>query len=155
LNSAFDALVPPGQLQHYWKASFVKELTDDAIAAHVEFGPRVPVVNSTVRIYPINGACHDIAADATAFAYRDANFATVIAGMWPDASQNEVNTKWVRDYYAATAPHSEEGGYINFMADDDQDRIKANYKGNYDRLVQVKGKYDPANLFHLNQNIKP
>jgi FAD/FMN-containing dehydrogenase len=155
LNSAFDALVPPGQLQHYWKASFVKELTDDAIAAHVEFGPRVPVVNSTVHIYPINGACHDVAADATAFAYRDANFATVIAGMWPDASQNEVNTKWVRDYYAATAPHSEEGGYINFMADDDQDRIKANYKGNYDRLVQVKGKYDPANLFHLNQNIKP
>lgn len=154
LNSAFDALVPPG-LQHYWKASFVKELTNEAIAAHVEHGPKVPVVNSTVHIYPINGACHDVASDATAFAYRDANFATVIAGMWPDASQNDANTKWVRDYYAATAPHSEEGGYINFMSDDDQGRIRDNYKGNYDRLVEVKRTYDPGNLFHLNQNIKP
>ena len=104
LNSAFDALYPPGQLQHYWKASFVKELTDDAIAAHLQHGPKVPAVNSTVHIYPINGACHDVASDATAFAYRDANFATVIAGMWPDPAQNEANTGWVRDYYGATAP---------------------------------------------------
>jgi FAD/FMN-containing dehydrogenase len=155
LNSAFDALYPPGQLQHYWKASFVKELTDEAIAAHLQHGPEVPVVNSTMHIYPINGAVHRVASDATAFAYRDANFATVIAGMWPDPTQNDANIKWVRDYYDATAPHSEEGGYINFMSDDDQGRIKANYKGNYERLVDVKRKYDPDNLFHVNQNIKP
>ena len=105
------------------------ELTDEAIAAHLEHGPKVPVVNSTVHIYPINGACHRVAADATAFAYRDANFATVIAGMWPDPAENEANTQWVRDYYEATAPLSEEGGYINFMAGDDQDRIRANYRG--------------------------
>ena len=155
LNSAFDALYPAGQLQHYWKASFVKELTDEAIAAHLEHGSKVPAVNSTMHIYPINGACHDVEADATAFAYRDANFATVIAGMWPDPTQNEANIKWVRDYYDATAPHSEEGGYINFMSDDDQNRIRDNYKGNYDRLVEVKRRYDPGNLFHMNQNIKP
>jgi FAD/FMN-containing dehydrogenase len=154
LNSAFDALVPPG-LQHYWKANFVKELTDEAIDAHLQHGPKVPVVNSTVHIYPINGACHRVASDATAFAYRDANFATVIAGMWPDPAQNDANTRWVRDYYDATAPLSEEGGYVNFMAADDQERIKANYKGNYERLVGVKRTYDPGNLFHLNQNIKP
>jgi FAD/FMN-containing dehydrogenase len=154
LNSAFDALVPPG-LQHYWKANFVVELTDEMIAAHVEHGPKVPVVNSTVHIYPINGACHRVAPDATAFAYRHANFAAVIAGMWPDPADNEANIAWVRDYYAAIAPHSEEGGYVNFMAGDDQDRIKANYRGNYDRLVEVKRKYDPGNLFHLNQNIRP
>jgi FAD/FMN-containing dehydrogenase len=154
LNSAFDALVPSG-LQHYWKANFVTELTDEAIDAHIQHGPNVPVVNSTVHIYPINGACHRVAPDATAFAYRDATFATVIAGMWPDAADNEANVKWVRDYYDATAPLSEEGGYVNFMADDDQQRIKANYKGNYDRLVEVKRKYDPDNLFRLNQNIKP
>ena len=154
LNSAFDALVPPG-LQHYWKANFVKELTDDAIRAHLQHGPNVPAVNSTVHIYPINGACHRVAPDATAFAYRDASFATVIAGMWPDPADNDANTKWVRDYYGATAPLSEEGGYINFMAGDDQKRIKANYRGNYDRLVEVKRAYDPDNLFHLNQNIKP
>jgi len=154
LNSAFDALVPPG-LQHYWKANFNTELTDEAIDAHLIHGPKVPAVNSTVHIYPINGACHRVPADATAFAYRDATFATVIAGMWPDPADNDANVQWVRDYYAATAPHSEEGGYINFMAADDQNRIVANYKGNYDRLVDIKKKYDPDNLFHMNQNIKP
>jgi FAD/FMN-containing dehydrogenase len=154
LNSAFDDLVPAG-LQHYWKANFVKELTDEAIDAHLEHGPKLPAVNSTVHIYPINGACHRVAPDATAFAYRDATFATVIAGMWPDPAQNEDNIAWVRGFYEATAPHSEEGGYINFMAGDDQDRIRVNYRGNYDRLADVKRKYDPDNLFHLNQNIRP
>jgi FAD/FMN-containing dehydrogenase len=154
LNSAFDALVPPG-LQHYWKANFVTELTDDAIEAHLQHGPNVPVVNSTVHIYPINGACHRVPSDGTAFAYRDATFATVIAGMWPDPSDNDANTAWVRDYYDSTAPHSEPGGYVNFMAGDDQARIRDNYRGNYDRLVEVKRSYDPDNLFRVNQNIAP
>jgi FAD/FMN-containing dehydrogenase len=154
INSAFDALVPPG-LQHYWKANFVTDLTDAMIDAHVVHGPKVPAVNSTVHIYPINGACHRVAPDATAFAYRDANFATVIAGMWPDPADNVDNIAWVRDYYEATAPLSEDGGYVNFMAGDDQGRIRANYRGNYDRLVEVKRRYDPDNLFHLNQNIAP
>jgi FAD/FMN-containing dehydrogenase len=154
LNSAFDALVPPG-LQHYWKANFVTELTDAAVDAHVEHGSRVPVVNSTMHLYPINGACHRVAADATAFAHRSAHFAPVIAGMWPDPADNEDHIRWVRDYYEATAPHSDEGGYVNFMAGDDQDRIRANYGGNYDRLVEVKDRYDPGNLFRMNQNIKP
>lgn len=154
LNSAFDALVPPG-LQHYWKANFVTELTDDAIAAHLEHGPKIPVVNSTMHIYPINGAAQRVAPDSTAFAYRDATFATVIAGMWPDPADNDANTAWVKDYYAATAPHSEEGGYVNFMAEDDQSRIRANYRGNYDRLAETKRRYDPDNLFRHNQNIQP
>ncbi|MEB3369566.1 FAD-binding oxidoreductase [Saccharopolyspora mangrovi] len=154
LNAAFDALVPPG-LQHYWKANFATELTDEMIAAHVRHGPRVPVVNSTVHIYPIDGACHRVRPDETAFAFRDANFATVIAGMWPDPADNEANIAWVRDYYAETAPHSEEGGYINFMAADDQGRVKANYRQNYDRLAETKRRYDPDNLFRLNQNIVP
>ncbi|WP_218839805.1 FAD-binding oxidoreductase [Streptomyces sp. WZ.A104] len=154
LNSAFDALVPPG-LQHYWKANFVTELSDAAITAHLDHGPRLPAMNSTMHIYPINGACHRVAPEDTAFAYRNATFATVIAGMWPDPADNEANIAWVRDYYQATAPHSEEGGYINFMAEDDQDRIRANYRGNYERLVEVKRAYDPGNLFHVNQNIKP
>jgi FAD/FMN-containing dehydrogenase len=154
LNSAFDALVPPG-LQHYWKANFVTDLTDAAIEAHMRHGPKVPAVNSTVHIYPINGAAHRVPADATAFAYRDANFATVIAGMWPDPADNEANIGWVRGYYDDIAPHSEAGGYVNFMAGDDQGRIHDNYRGNYDRLVQIKRTYDPDNLFHLNQNIQP
>jgi FAD/FMN-containing dehydrogenase len=154
INSAFDALLPPG-LQHYWKASFASELTDGAIQAHVEHGSQVPVVNSTMHIYPINGACHRVSPAATAFAYRDASFATVIAGMWPDPADNEKNTAWVKGYYKALQPHSESGGYVNFMADDDQGRIQDNYKGNYARLTGIKKKYDPDNVFHLNQNIQP
>ena len=154
LNGMFDPLLPPG-LQHYWKADFATELTDGAIKAHLEYGPKVPVVNSTMHIYPINGACNRVPADATAFAYRDAKFATVIAGMWPDPADNEKNIKWVKDYYAAVHPNSLAGGYVNFMAGDDQGRIKDNYKGNYDRLVAIKRKYDPANVFHMNQNIRP
>jgi FAD/FMN-containing dehydrogenase len=154
LNGMFDPLLPAG-LQHYWKADFAATLTDAAIKAHTEHGPKVPVVNSTMHIYPINGACHRVAPDATAFAYRDAKFATVIAGMWPDPADNAKNIKWVKDYYQAVHPHSLPGGYINFMADDDQSRIRDNYKGNYDRLVSIKKTYDPTNLFHMNQNIKP
>ena len=154
LNAAFDDLYPVG-LRHYWKASFATELTDEAIDAHVEHGSKVPAMTSTMHIYPINGACHRVEPDATAFAYRDASFATVIAGMWPDAEDDEQNTAWVRGYYDAIAPHSQEGGYINFMAEDDQDRIRQNYRGNYDRLQQVKRTYDPDNLFRHNQNIAP
>jgi FAD/FMN-containing dehydrogenase len=108
-----------------------------------------------MHIYPINGACHRVAPDATAFAYRDATFATVIAGMWPDPAQNAQNIRWVKDYYQALRPHSSSGGYVNFMSGDDQDRVKDNYRGNYERLVAIKRQYDPSNLFHLNQNIRP
>jgi FAD/FMN-containing dehydrogenase len=154
INSAFDGLVPAG-LQHYWKANFVRELSDQAIDAHLEHGPGVPTVNSAVHIYPINGAAQRFGPDDAAFGHREASFAPVIAGMWPDPADNEANTAWVKDYYAATAPHSEEGGYVNFAAADDQDRVRANYGSNYERLVGVKRQYDPDNLFRHNQNIKP
>ena len=155
LNSAFDGLVPKG-MQHYWKADFVTELTDDAIADHVEHGKKTPHVSSTMHLYPINGAVHRVGPSDTAFGHRDKQFAAVVAGMWPDPADNEANTKWVRDYYAAIHPHSgSEGGYINFMAEDDDHRVEANYGANYDRLVEVKTKYDPDNLFHVNQNIPP
>jgi FAD/FMN-containing dehydrogenase len=154
LNSAFDALVPPG-LQHYWKAEFVGDLSADAIKAHMEHGPRVPVVNSTAHLYPINGACHDVGADETAFGHRDAKYAVVIAGMWPEPADNEAHTQWVKDYDAAIAPYSQGGGYINFASADDQSKVAANYGANYPRLQEVKRRYDPSNLFHLNQNIQP
>jgi FAD/FMN-containing dehydrogenase len=154
LNSAFDGLLPKG-LQHYWKAAFLPEPTDPVIAAHVEHGPKVPAMESTMHLYPIDGAVHDVAVDATAFAYRGANFAPVIAGMWPDPADNEANIAWVRDYHEALEPHTSEGGYINFMAGDDQSRIRANYGANYDRLASIKRAYDPGNLFRINQNIAP
>lgn len=155
LNSAFDGLVPAG-LQHYWKADFVTDLSDDAIAAHLEHGRRTPVVNSTMHLYSINGAVHRVGPEDTAFGHRDKKFAAVIAGMWPDPAHNDANISWVRDYYAAIHPHSgSEGGYINFMAGDDEHRVADNYGSNYERLARVKAAYDPDNLFHLNQNIIP
>jgi FAD/FMN-containing dehydrogenase len=154
LNSAFDALLPKG-LQHYWKADFVRELTDDAIAAHVEHGPLVPALESTMHMYPINGAAQRVGNQDTAFAYRDATFACVIAGMWPNPADNERNVAWVRDYWEAIHPYSESGGYVNFMAGDDQDRVRDNYRENYDRLAALKRRYDSDNLFHVNQNIAP
>ena len=155
LNAAFDALYPAGELQHYWKTHFSTELTDEAIDVHLEHGPQVPSLQSTVHIYPINGACHRVAADETAFAYRDATFATVIAGMWPDPAANDANIAWVRGYFDASAPHAEAGGYVNFMSGDDQGQLRASYRGNYDRLVEVKRTYDRDNLFRVNQNIAP
>ena len=154
MNSLFDGLVPPG-LQHYWKAAYATDLTDGAIEAHMKFGPKVPAVNSTVHIYPINGAVQDMAPEATAFGHREAKFAAVIAGMWPDPKQNEVNIRWVKDFYAALAPYSERGGYINFAAADDTDRVGANFGSNFDQLRKLKAKYDPSNRFRINQNILP
>ena len=154
LNSAFDALLPAG-LQHYWKAAFVSELTADAIDAHLAWGPKVPCVESTMHLYPLNGASHRVPADSTAWGHRDASFACVIAGMWPDAADNDRNIDWVRSYYDAVSPHSEPGGYVNFLSADDQSQAPSNYGANYERLLAVKRQYDPTNLFHRNQNIEP
>ena len=127
LNSAFDALVPPGCSTTGRRTSSRSSPTT-AIDAYLMYGSRVPVVNSTMHIYPINGAVHRVPADDTAFAYRDANFATVIAGMWPDPA---TTTRTRRGFATlrGDGPALEEAGYINFMAGDDQDRIKANYGG--------------------------
>ena len=154
LNGAFDALFPKG-IRSYWKGSFVTELTDAAIVAHVQHGSAVPEVSATMHLYPINGACHDVGAEDTAFAYRKANFATVILCAWHDPAVDAERIQWVRDYYAAIAPYSEPGGYVNFMSDDDQSKVKDNYGANFARLTQVKQAYDPDNLFHHNQNIPP
>jgi FAD/FMN-containing dehydrogenase len=154
LNSAFDPIFPKG-IRSYWKGNFVTELTDAAIDVHLTHGPKVPEVSATMHLYPINGACHRVGADETAFAYRDANFAPVIVAAWQDPAVDRQRIQWVRDYYDATAPHSEAGGYVNFMADDDQNRVEDNYRGKFTRLQEIKRTYDPDNLFHLNQNIPP
>jgi FAD/FMN-containing dehydrogenase len=154
LNAAFDPIFPKG-IRSYWKGNFVTELTDAAIEQHLIHGPRAPEVSATMHLYPINGACHRVAPDETAFAYREATLATVIVAAWQDPALDNARIQWVRDYYQATAPHSEPGGYVNFMADDDQPRIQDNYRGNYTRLAMIKRRYDPDNLFHLNQNIQP
>jgi FAD/FMN-containing dehydrogenase len=154
LNAAFDPIFPKG-IRSYWKGSFVTELSDAAIDQHLVYGPKVPEVSATMHLYPINGACHRVGPDETAFAYRNATFAMVIVAAWQDPAVDRDRIQWVRDYYNATAPYSERGGYINFMADDDQFRVNDNYGAHFKRLTEVKRTYDPDNLFHLNQNIPP
>ena len=155
LQSLFDDSVPKG-MQNYWKADFINELTDDAIAAHIEHGGKTPHVSSSMHLHPINGAAQRVGDDETAFGHRDKNFAPVIVGIWDDPAENEANIQWVKGYYEAIHPHSgSEGGYVNFMSDDDAHRAPANYGANYERLAAVKTTYDPHNLFHVNQNIAP
>jgi FAD/FMN-containing dehydrogenase len=154
LQSMFDPLVPPGML-HYWKADFVREITDAAIDEHVKHAPGIPTVSSVMHIYPTDGAVHRVPADATAFHYRDANFVHVIASMYTNPSDTPKNVQWARDYWSALHPHSEEGTYVNFMMDEPATRLKATYGANFDRLSALKKKYDPTNAFRLNQNIAP
>jgi FAD binding domain-containing protein/berberine-like enzyme len=155
MNGAFDALYPAG-LQWYWKAAFVDELTDEAIAAHVEHGARVPTMHSSMHLYPIDGAVHDVACDDTAWAYRSSRYACVIVGVDPDPANAPVIRDWARDYHDAIQPHSADGAYVNFLqGDEGEDRVRATYGANHDRLVDVKRRYDPANLFRINHNIAP
>jgi FAD/FMN-containing dehydrogenase len=154
LQSAFDPLLPAG-MQWYWRADFFNEISDEAIDVHVKYGARLPTGLSTMHMYPIDGAASRVAADATAFAYRDGGFAGVIVGVDPDPGNAGLISQWARDYWQALHPTSAGGAYINFMMSEGQDRIKASYRGNYDRLAQVKRRYDPDNTFHINQNIQP
>ena len=154
LQGFFDPLYPTG-LQWYWRADFVRELSDEAIERHVEFGEKMPAGHSTMHLYPIDGAVHDVASTDTAFSYRDVAFAEVIVGVDPDPANAEAITRWTVEYWEATHPYSAGGAYVNFMMDEGQERVKATYGANYDRLTRVKAKYDPKNLFRVNQNIQP
>ena len=154
LQSLFDALSPPG-LQWYWKTDFFTELSDKAIELHLKHGAELPTIQSTMHIYPINGAVHRVGTSETAFSYREANFAEVILGIDPDPANNERMISWARDYWMALHPYSAGGGYVNMMMDEGVDSVREAYRDNYERLAQIKAKYDPSNLFHVNQNIKP
>jgi FAD/FMN-containing dehydrogenase len=154
LQSLFDALYPKG-LQWYWKTDFVTDLSDKAIALHEKYGPQLPTMHSTMHLYPINGAVHRVGTSETAFSFREANFAEVIVGVDPDPANNERMIQWARDYWMALHPYSAGGGYINMMMDEGTDNVQAAYRDNYARLAQIKATYDPGNLFHVNQNVKP
>jgi len=154
LQSMFDALVEPG-LQWYWKADFVNELSDEAIQLHVQHGSQLPTLLSTMHLYPINGAAHRVGKRDTAWSYRDATWASVIAGVDPDPANRERITDWVKRYWEDLHPYSAGGAYVNFMMEEGDERVKAAYRDNYERLEAIKRKYDPTNFFRVNQNIQP
>ncbi|HTT34943.1 MAG TPA: FAD-binding oxidoreductase [Thermoplasmata archaeon] len=154
LNSLFDGLYPPGH-QWYWRADFFRELSDGAVAQHVAHGNALPTPLSTMHLYPIDGAASRVAKHDTPWAYRDAKWAEVIVGVDPDARNAGRLRDWTVGYWEALHPHSMGGAYVNFMMDEGQERVRATYGENYRRLAEVKRRYDPDNLLHVNQNIRP
>ncbi|MBD3856799.1 MAG: BBE domain-containing protein, partial [Acidobacteria bacterium] len=154
LNSAFDPIYPPGH-QWYWRADFFNEISDESIVEHAKWAAALPTMQSSMHLYPIDGAAHRVGDKDTPWAYRDANWAGVIVGVDPDPANADMLRDWAVGYYDALHPHSSGGAYINFMMEEGQERVQASYRGNYDRLSEIKAKYDPNNLFKVNQNIHP
>ncbi|HEY6151029.1 MAG TPA: FAD-binding oxidoreductase [Gaiellaceae bacterium] len=154
LNSAFDEVYPPGD-QWFWRADFVESIPDEAVEKHAEFGEKMPTWKCTMHMYPIDGAAHRIGPTETAWGYRNANWGAVYAGVDPDRANVDAISAWSKEYYEALHPSSAGGAYVNMMMEEGQDRVEAAYGENYARLAQIKAKYDPDNLFHVNQNIRP
>jgi FAD/FMN-containing dehydrogenase len=153
-QSMFDGIFPPG-LQWYWKADFVRELSDEAIALHARHGAMLPSAQSTMHLYPINGKASLVKNSGTPWAYRNAIWAEVIVGVDPDPANKDKISKWAKDYWTALHPHSAGGAYVNFMMEEGDERIRATYGKNYARLARIKKRYDPTNFFRVNQNIRP
>jgi FAD/FMN-containing dehydrogenase len=154
LQSLFDRLYPPG-MQWYWKADFVNTLSDEAIAQHLKYAEKLPSPESTMHLYPINGAVRRVKKQATPWWYREATWSQVIVGVDPDPANKEMVSAWAKEYWNALHPYAAGGAYINFMMEEGEDRIRATYGKNYARLVKIKRRRDPANFFRVNQNIMP
>ncbi|SMG25938.1 FAD-binding oxidoreductase [Arenibacter troitsensis] len=154
IQTMFDGLMPPG-LQWYWRADFFNKLGPEVRAGHLKYGSKIPTPLSQMHLYPISGAAARVGDKDTPWAYRDAKYAGVIVGVDPDPANADKITNWCKDYYNELHPHSSGGAYSNFMMDEGQERVKASYKHNYQRLARIKKHYDPNNLFRVNQNILP
>jgi hypothetical protein len=150
----FDGLYPAGD-QWYWRAAFVKTVPDEAIDVHARFGASMPTLQSTMHMYVIDGAAHDVGSEETAWSYRDARWSCVFAGVDPDPANAERIRRWSIDYHDALQPYTAGGAYVNMMMEEGQERVRASYRDNYERLARVKAVYDPENTFRVNQNIRP
>jgi FAD binding domain/Berberine and berberine like len=152
-NTAFDELYPAGD-QWYWRGNFIREIPDESIGIHARWGADMPTWKTTMHLYAIDGAAGRVGNDETAWGYRDAIWAQVVAGVDPDPANAGAITEWSRGYSDAIKPFALGGGYSNF-AMDEPDRVRGMYGDNYDRLAKVKAQYDPDNVFRVNQNITP
>ncbi|HYI15116.1 MAG TPA: FAD-binding oxidoreductase [Thermomicrobiales bacterium] len=155
VNTMFDPIYAPG-LHHYWKADYIPRLTDGMIPIHAKHGPSVPSLQSTMHLYPQTGAIQRAGKNDTAYSYRDVEYVHNIVAIDADPGNMPRNMAWMQAYWDDLHPFTSGGAYVNFMmADESQDRVRATYRDNYDKLAQVKRAYDPDNFFHLNQNIRP
>ncbi len=155
VNTMFDPIYAPG-LHHYWKADYIPRLTDGMIPIHAKHGPIVPSLQSTMHLYPQTGAIQRVGKNDTAYSYRDVEYVHNIVAIDADPANMPRNMAWMQAYWEDLHPFTSGGAYVNFMmADESQDRVRATYRDNYDKLARVKREYDPENFFHLNQNIRP
>jgi FAD/FMN-containing dehydrogenase len=153
-QKAFDPLLTPGA-RNYWKSHNFTQLADGALDSIVEYAGKLPSPQCEIFIGMIAGAPNRIAPDAMAYGHRDAKFVLNVHGRWDEAKDDQKCMSWAREFFKASSPYASAGAYVNFMTAEEGDRIVAAYGSNYDRLVQIKKRYDPDNIFHLNQNIKP
>jgi FAD/FMN-containing dehydrogenase len=154
LQASFDGLYPKG-LQWYWRGDLFRTIPDEAVAAHAAFTEQLPSMHSGMHLYPVDGAVHRVGPEETAWAHRDVTFSEVIIGVDPDPANAAAVTRWAQDYHEAVHPYSTGAAYLNFMMEEGQDRLRATYGGNYDRLTRIKAEYDPGNVFRANWNIPP
>jgi FAD/FMN-containing dehydrogenase len=155
MQGMFDPLYPKG-LQCYWRGDVVTEITDELIDTHLEWSSKLPTMLSTMHMYPIDGAVRDVGSDDTAFSYREGGWSGVVFAVDPDPAKADELRDWCVGYWDATHPYSAGGAYVNFMGEGEgEDRVRATYRGNYDRLARVKAQYDPLNVFQINQNVIP
>ena len=153
-QQAFDPLLTPGA-RNYWKSHNFKELREGALDSIIQFAGKLPTPQCEIFIGHIAGAGNRIPADAAAWGHRDTTLVLNVHGRWDDPADDKRCIAWAREFFKASAPYASAGAYVNFMTEDEADRVTAAYGSNYARLVQIKQKHDPDNVFHMNQNIKP
>ena len=155
VQMSFDADFPPG-MQNYWKSSNMDELSDDAIDTMVAFMESSPSFQPMVFLERFGGAVARVPAEATAFGHRDAAYDLVIASIWSEEHEQEAHIDWAKSFWEAMQPYSTESVYVNYLSEEGEDRVRAAYGGEpYARLVEMKRRYDPENVFRNNQNINP
>ncbi len=153
-QTAFDPLLTPGA-RNYWKTHNLTTLSDEVIDIILEHMKQLPGPECEVFLPHLTGAATRVPADATAYAARDAAIIMNIHARWSDAAQDEECIAWARGLHRALAPFATGGAYVNFMTEEESDRVRAAYGPNYQRLSRIKAKYDPTNMFRANQNIRP
>jgi FAD/FMN-containing dehydrogenase len=153
-QQAFDPLLTPGS-RNYWKSHDYTELSDGALDVFIEYAGNLPTPQCEIFVGHLGGAVSRVPADATAYTHRDAEFVLNVHTRWDDPAEDDMCVSWAREFFDRSAPFATGGVYVNFMPDDEAERVGEAYGSNYDRLVELKNKYDPDNFFRLNQNIKP
>jgi hypothetical protein len=153
-EQAFDPLLTPGA-RNYWKSHNFRQLSDGLIDTMVTYAGRLPSSQCELFLAVLSGAANRVSADAMAYANRNARFLLNIHGRWDNSAEDNSCINWARELFKATASYESDGVYVNFMTQEEGNRVSSAYGPNFSRLLQIKKQYDPENVFHMNQNIAP